>query len=210
VKRKIVEPLTYLSNLKNIQEDELLRSVAEGSEAAFRILYLKYHHRLGAFIYRLTDSHETSEEIVQDVFLRIWQNREKLESIKSFKAYLFVMSKNQAFNCLKKAVAEKVKFLKLESHYEELYAEESAEIEIDRYALLDKAIEQLPEQQKRAYLLSKHKRLTYEQVAKEMNLSPETVKKYLKIAMASISNHVKESSHSQFIIINSLYFFYFS
>jgi RNA polymerase sigma-70 factor (family 1) len=197
--------------LKNIQEDELLMSVAMGSEVAFRTLYLKYHHKLGAFIFRLTDSHETSEEIVQDVFLRIWQNRERLQSIKCFKAYLFAMSKNHALNCLKKAVADRAKFLKLESYYKEQYsAGEPAEQEFNQYALLDEAIEKLPEQQKKAYILSRHKRLTYEQIAKEMNLSPETVKKYLKIATASISNHVRESIHYQLLILNSIYFYYFS
>jgi RNA polymerase sigma-70 factor (family 1) len=196
--------------LKNIEEAELLMAVAEGSEIAFRKLYLKYHHKLGAFIYRLTGSLETSEEIVQDVFLKIWNNRGHLSTIKSFKAYLFIVSKNQALNCLKKAVADRVKFLRVGNYYQELYkVGETAGEEIDKYALLDEAIEKLPEQQKKVFILSRHQRLTYNEIAKEMNLSPETVKKYLKIATASIANHVRLSSHHQLLAISSIYFFCF-
>lgn len=187
--------------MENIEESRLLIAIAEGSEKAFQQLYEQYHHKMGAYIFRLTDSHETSEEIVQDVFLKIWQNRNMLHTIKSVEAYLFVLSKNLALNCLQSAVASRARMLKLEYHYKQVYTNDNyTEAENQEHLLLDEAIKELPEQQQKAYILSRHGKLKTSQVAKEMNLSVETVKKYLKIATSSIINRLSKNKNQELII----------
>lgn len=176
-------------------EQGLLQQVAEGNEMAFRQIFDTYHHLLGAHIFRLTDSMETAEEIVQDVFIKMWDNREELTDIRNLKAYLFVVSRNQALNALKKALRE-------QGHYQKWQAEQQCEEHLDsqepafnnHYHLLDLAINQLPPQQQKVYLLSRHERLKYAQIAMEMNLSRETVKKYLQLAVAFISSYLRENT----------------
>jgi len=82
-------------------EKVLLSNVAAGDENAFEELFKNYYNQLTGFIMRLTESEALTQEIVQDVFLKIWINRTALSEIACFKAYLQVVAKNHAFNCLK-------------------------------------------------------------------------------------------------------------
>ena len=83
-------------------ETALLKEVAGGSEQAFTTLFHRWQPFLATHIYRITESAVITEEIVQDVFLKIWQTRESLGEVQHFKAYLLVVSKNHALNTLQK------------------------------------------------------------------------------------------------------------
>lgn len=182
-------------------EIELLALVASGDETAFGQLYHKYYPLLRTHIYRLTESLATADEVIQDVFLKIWNTREALEGIENFKAYLFVVSKNYALSYLRKHVRETIAHQKWQKE-EGAVSVESETSSTDYYGLLDAAIDNLPPQQKTAYLLSRHQRLTYAEVAEDMSLSKETVKSYLQLATASIAAYVK--SNKTFMIAAAL------
>ncbi|TWR26854.1 sigma-70 family RNA polymerase sigma factor [Mucilaginibacter achroorhodeus] len=173
-----------------LNEKELLLEVARGSEHAFSTLFTAYSGRLGNHIYRITESIELAEEVVQDVFLKIWLNREALIGIDSFKSYLYVLSKNHALNCLRKVAKERIQQKALEVNAIDLVSEDNTD-KNSYYELLDKAIDHLPPQQQKVYLLSRHKRLKYDEIAAQMGLSRETVKKYLQGATHSITSFVQ-------------------
>ena len=170
-------------------EARLLLQVAQGDEKAFSSLYYKYHHRLGIYLYQLTSSKEFAEEIIQDVFCKVWDNRKQLPEIGNFPVWLFVVSRNHAQNCLRKLVRERREKQLWEKEQISLagLCEVTAE---DRLQLIDKAISQLPSQQKKVFILSRYKRRKYVEIATELNLSKETVKSYLKIANSSIRKYV--------------------
>jgi len=187
-----------MADLESHGEKELLIQVTAGMPWAFRTLFMKYHQQLGAYIYRITNSAEIAEEIVQDVFLKIWLNREALAGVQNFKAYLFVVSKNQALNCLRKMAKEQM----LKSQWESACTNMHEDDDLNEYRkLIDQAIDQLPPQQQKVYLLSRHKRLKYAEISDEMNISSETVKKYLQIANASITTYVKENLESVLLLL---------
>jgi RNA polymerase sigma-70 factor (family 1) len=181
-------------------EKSCLLQVAEGSEKAFRTLFNQYHQRLGSHISHLTKSTELAEEIVQDVFLKIWMNRDALAEVQNFSAYLYILSRNHALNCLKKVAQERIATTGLEQVGYQLRFEEPAAEDV-RHVLLDEAIDHLPPQQKKVYLLSRHGRLTQSQIAEELSLSPETVKKYLKISSGSIHSYIHKLLIVNVIII---------
>jgi RNA polymerase sigma-70 factor (ECF subfamily) len=189
-------------------EKELLVQVAQGNEFAFRRLFSAYHQRLGVHILRITHSAELAEEVVQDVFLKIWMTREALIHIDNFKAYLFVLSKNHALNCLRKVAREQMQLKELE---ETRIVPFNAELqETDHYYnLIDEAIDQLPPQQQKVYLMSRHSRLKYHEIAEELELSRETVKKYLQIATTSIKDYVQEHMEVITFVMVLIHFFYF-
>lgn len=171
-------------------EKDLLKELAKGNEDAFRKLFDQYYQQLGTYIFRITNSNELTEEIVQDVFLKVWLNHKIFANVASFKAYLFVLSKNHTLNYLRKVTREQL--------LKNAYVKETTNTVDDQdeqeqlyRVLLDKAIDQLPEQQQKVYLLSRHKRLKYAEIAHQLNLSRETVKKYLQLANTSITAHVK-------------------
>lgn len=177
--------------IAHADERELLMQVASGDEHAFRQLFMMHHQQLGEHMLRITNSIELAEEVVQDVFLKIWFTRESLGRVDNFKAYLFVISKNHALNCLKKLAKERAVIKQLEeAGTGNLHAEITG---TDMYYnLLDEAIDQLPPQQQKVYLLSRHGRLKYAEIADQLELSRETVKKYLQIATLSITEYVHE------------------
>lgn len=170
-------------------EKKLLMEVAAGNENAFRQLFYQYHEQLGRYIFHITHSHELTEEIVQDIFLKIWMNNEALAEIKNFKAYLFVLSKNHTLNYLRKLAKELSQKRKWEEDFLSIQFLDNVP-ENTYYRLLDEAIDRLPPQQQKVYLLSRHQRLKHAEIADQLNISKETVKSYLKIATASITAYI--------------------
>lgn len=186
-------------------ESDLLRKVSKGDENAFQELFLKHHNQLAMHIFRITNSTDLAEEIVQDVFLKIWMSREVLEGVYNFKAYLFVISKNHTLNCLRKLTKERQQRHEFEEHTIKAIAYNS---NINIYhSILDDAIDQLPPQQQLVYLLSRHERLRYAEVANRLNISRESVKKYLQIATASITTYVHTNFHTaQLILVIAIFY----
>ncbi|MDO8991937.1 RNA polymerase sigma factor [Daejeonella sp.] len=185
--------------MSDLSESNELIKVAGGDEIAYNRLYYKYHQQLGKHIFRITNSVDLAEEIVMDVFLKIWMNREVLAGVKNFKAYLFVISKNHTLNCLRKLSIERQHFNDFEESYTSSHIGSSSDPN-DYYTILDEAIDRLPPQQQKVYLLSRHERLRYAEVANRMNISRESVKKYLQIATFSITNYVLTNFHILLIL----------
>lgn len=180
---------TTLCNESINNEPCLLSQVAIGDEKAFSCLYYKYHHRLGIYLFQLTASKEFAEEIIQDVFCKVWDNRKQLPEIINFQAWLYMLSKNHAYNCLRKTIRNRKEkqLWEIQQLNQVVLCNTSHE---DHLKLLDKAISQLPSQQKKVFILSRYERRKYVEIALEMNLSKETVKSYLKIANSSIRKYV--------------------
>ena len=88
-------------------ENELLRLIAEGDKNAFTQIYNNYRNKIYSIAFDLTESTAVAEEIVQDVFLKIWVKRDSLNEVEHFRAYLFTITRNYVFTALKR-IARKV------------------------------------------------------------------------------------------------------
>jgi len=181
-------------------EKEILRRVSEGDQRSFTLLFDLYYQNLGIYIYKITESREITEEIIQDVFIKIWEKRDELTSIDSFKAYLFVLSKNKTLDYLRKIAKARVRQLALQQEIEE----DSYEIDnlspLEEYSLIiEETVSQLPPQQQKVYHLSRHEKLKYEEIAVQMGISKETVKKHMKLALVFLKQRVKAQIESAFL-----------
>ncbi len=174
-------------------EKQLLLQIAQGDQTAFASLFNTHHQKLGEYIFRLTESYELAQEIVQDIFLKIWKHRADLPEIEHFSAYLFVISRNHAFNCLKQAARERQRKQEwLRYNTEALYTERETDSLYQQYhSVLEEAIEKLPPRQKAVYLLSQREGLSYEEIASRLALSFETVKKHKSLALQFIRRQVR-------------------
>jgi RNA polymerase sigma-70 factor (family 1) len=174
----------------------LLLRVSEGDEKAFAQLFKMYYNLLGDFILRLTESAPLTQEIVQDVFLKIWVNRHSLATIDCFKAYLIVVARNHAFNCLKQLAREKNRKKEWENAVLQhaLHPTEESSL-TDTGQLLDEAVELLPPRQKNVYLLSRREGISQEGIAQKLNISHETVKKHMVLALRFLKNHLRTNLH---------------
>jgi RNA polymerase sigma-70 factor (family 1) len=172
-------------------EKELLLLVAEGNESAFRQLYEQWQPQLSYFIFRITKSKDIAAEVVQDVFLKIWINREDLAGIDHFKSYLFIACRNQALNALRKAMHEMEQFQAWEKQNLKEISTETEDTETIQLSLIEEAIDHLSSRQKEIYLLHRYEKFTYQQIADKLGIGKETVKTHLELAVKSIAKYAK-------------------
>jgi len=169
---------------------EELTAIAEGDQEAFSRLFYTYKDSVYAQALRLTESEEGAEEIVQEVFLKLWIRREHLPEIQSFDDYLFILTRNQVFTALKKIALR----FKTESSWENDRDDaenltESEFLSAEYEQVLKQAIDKLSPQQREVYLLSREQHLKREEIATLLNVSPETVKTHLSRALHHIKSY---------------------
>lgn len=185
----------------NIDEKELLALISEGNEAAFKKLYELYRVRFYAVVYKMTGSDEVAEDIVQDIFLKIWKKRASLVDIENPSSYFFTAVYRRVYQYYRKVALEK-KFHRLQQ-VEENAGNTTAETVLVRESrqLLSKAVAQLPPQQQMVYKLSKEAGYSREDIAEHLNISPNTVKNHLARAMKFVQAYLKDFAVTIFIFI---------
>jgi RNA polymerase sigma-70 factor (family 1) len=177
-----------------INERELLLEVAKGNEKAFAELFYAYHGQLGEYITLLTASGEMAEEIVQDVFVKIWLNKEALPGIDKFPAYLFILTRNYTLNCIRKIELERRRKESYGMHLVTAEDSENTEDNQDYQDVVERAVAQLPAQQQKVFILKREGKKNGD-IAQELGISPDSVRKYQQWAIKSIAKFVK--SHQE-------------
>lgn len=172
-------------------EKRLLAAIADGDQAAFRELFLHWHQLLAGYVLRITESRELAEEIVQDVFMKIWTIRETMTEVNNFKHFMLVVSRNKAFDLMRKQLKESASRRAWEKEYVPETHSADNEVELLRLSLVEQAIENLPPRRKEVYLLSRGERLTYQEIAARLDISRESVKTHLKLATLTVSGFVR-------------------
>jgi RNA polymerase sigma-70 factor (family 1) len=175
-----------------LNETELLSRIAGGDERAFREVFDHYERYVFTFAQKITRSDSDAEEIVQDIFLKIWFARNQLLTIDNFGAYLNRVVRNHAFNLLRhEAIVSKAKIeLGLSTSDNDMGTQQMLDYK-DTKDLLDKVVSRLPEQQRKVYLLCHIEGLKYDEVAARLKISPDTVHYHMKLALAKIREHFK-------------------
>jgi RNA polymerase sigma-70 factor (ECF subfamily) len=188
-----------LSDCFTYDDNSLLEKTAAGDEAAFRQLFFRYYNKLGSFVFRLTESYPLTEEIIQDVFLKVWLRRAQLPAIDRFEAYLFTIARNQAFSCLRQLARERVRNRKWAEHNLLQLADEGNGI--DFTAIIEAGVQRLSPSQRKVYLLSRYDKLPQKQIAEQMNVSVETVKKHMVLALRTLKTYVLAHIKTLFFFI---------
>ena len=179
--------------MRNLQDKRWVIRLKAGDNLAFERLFNKYNQKLFNFSYRLLRSKQEAEEIVQNTFLKIWENRFTLDENYSFSAYLFRITQNRILNEFRSRINQ---------HYYREYLMEYAENmdntvekEID-FSELNKIIKmlisQLPERRKQIFLLSRNDGLTYREIADKLNISENTVDTQIRKALDYFRHCLRE------------------
>lgn len=176
----------HLSSGQNdLSDEKLLALVTRSDELAFEHLFRRYQDHVYGMAYKFTQNITTAEEIVQEVFMSIWLMRSEASRIGSFKAYITTATRNQVYKHLRE---EAKKILAASSN--DLVAVgndvETHLLEKEYGQLLKNAVERLPTQQQKVYILVKENGLKRDEVAHIMNVAPDTIKFHLAQAMKSI------------------------
>lgn len=184
-----------MPSLHNIlpNEMELFVSISKGDEAAFTQVFYHYEPRIYPFVFNLTGSQVIAEEVVQEVFIKLWNKREMAADIQNPRAYIFRMAANKVTNHLR-TLARKAKaenYLTALQNDEHNATEEAVQLK-EMQQLISQAVEQLPPQRKLIYKLSRQEGLKNEEIAIKLNLSLSTVKNQLSTALNAIREHLQK------------------
>lgn len=175
---------------KPYDEKRALELLAQSSEYAFTQIFDHYRPRIYRFAVKFLESTELAEEVIQEVFLKVWAKREHLQEVKNFEAYIITMAKNIIFDSLRKmaeeatAKAEYAHSRTPENNTENLVLEKQYE------EILNNVVNLLPPQQKTVFQMAKVEGLSHEAIAEQLKLSRATVKSHMARALQTIRMHL--------------------
>jgi RNA polymerase sigma-70 factor (ECF subfamily) len=196
--------------MNQFSDQDLVEKLKTDNETAFDYLFLAYYEKLCIYAYTVLKNKDTAEEIVQDVFVKLWEHHTELSIETSIKAYLFRTVHNQCINYFD--------HLKVQQKYSEESIRDNHEIVSpvspdypvanllvqDLENRINQSIAQLPGQCQEVFLLVRYEDFSYNQVAEKLGISVNTVKTQLKRAMSRLREEFKDYFPLLIIIFCSL------
>lgn len=176
----------------------LLRQIAENDEKAFAVVVENYWNNIYAQALTYLKSREHAQDVVQEVFVKLWEKRSLLRAVERFDSFLFILARNQIISELRKKLAAPPGVHLKDNIVETTDIPDLVLASKEFQETIAKAIELLPPQQKMAFLLSRDEGLTYEQIALEMQVSKETVKKHVCRALNFLRTQIQ--THSEIVV----------
>lgn len=181
------------------------KQIAEGNEEAFRFLFDAYWDHIYSVAFLLVKSEALAEDVVQDVFLKIWANRERLTAVEKFEDYLFIVARNHVYDILKKQKKEDHLRASLiewfesnrETPEQQLLLKESGQ-------LLQQAVARLSPAQQAVYKMVREQGLSHKEVAEQLNISPNTVRNHIVNSLKIIREHLDQHASPVLLFISLL------
>lgn len=170
----------------------LLQSLKKGDKNAFATVYNNYQKKIFYFIFSITKSEYATEEILQNVFINIWDNKHKIDMSKSFNSFVYTIAKNLTYNflrevahrdSLKKELWKRIKHLKKHTENDIIFKEYSD--------IVEDIIDSLPNQKKAIYILSKQEGKSNSEIADLLGITEKTVKNHLWKTMQTIREQLQ-------------------
>jgi RNA polymerase sigma-70 factor (ECF subfamily) len=176
-------------------EKLLVQQLIAGNEKAFVKLYDTYKNRIYGYNLKFVKSNADAEEMLQDVFMKVWQKREMIDASYPFNSFLFAVARNTCFNFLRKA-ANDVKmreeiFYKSQKSFEPAADKKMITEEFDR--LKNEAYDKLPPKRRIIFEMSREEGLSYSEIAKKLNISVSTVKVQMSKALETLREFLKNN-----------------
>lgn len=189
------------SGKENITQ-ELLTRLKNGDMLAFDQVYERYCHKLFSFVSKIVKDEAEAEDIVQEVFVKIWESREKLGDYKLLNSYIFTIAYNSSVSIIRRRIVDKkyIEHLKNSSiiHSAPETVTEFEFNELNKHT--QKLIDGLPERQKQIFLLHREKGLSYAEIAVQLGISKNTVEVHMVRALKYLRENIDNS-----LLVNVLF-----
>lgn len=171
-------------------EKGYIEAISKGDEQAFEVLFLHYFPRIKGFISGILQDEEEAEDISQDIFVSMWQNREKLTEIENLNAYLYRIARNTVFRYIERSLLFN-DYQQQQAIKAQLASTDNDNIEEELYAkelefLISVCVEKMPSQRKRIYKMSRMEGLSNDEIAERLSINKRTVENHLTLALADI------------------------
>ncbi|MDF9798890.1 RNA polymerase sigma-70 factor (family 1) [Catalinimonas alkaloidigena] len=191
-----------MSVLRKKNEEKLIKQLKAGDKNAFKVLFEQYKNTVYKYGYLVTRSQMTAEETVQEVFMKIWQNRKQLDSGRSFKPYLFTVTKHHVYNLLRKATNDEK--LKAQVYYQQDYICHATENQIAYHELeklQNEIIAMLPTQRQRIFRMSRMQGLSHKEIAQQLGISTNTVKDQIVKATKTLKEYFRTHADVAMLLV---------
>jgi RNA polymerase sigma-70 factor (ECF subfamily) len=190
----------------NTQDAELVVKLVADDISAFDALYWKYHQAVYRNIFKFVKEPIATEDILQEVFARLWEKRKDINAGQSVAGWLFVISFNLSVDYIRKKLRE-------HTFHKELYNlnietsnwEDNPGAYEEQYRLLEDALSQLSPKKQKIVTLCKLEGKTYDEVAEELKISRNTVKEHLSIAMSRINDYIQKNKEHKYVLLLLLF-----
>lgn len=186
-------------------EKELLLLLKTGDEAAFEKIYNLYSSRLFGNIYKMVKSRSTAQEILQEVFIKIWNNRAGIDPERSFRSYLFKIAENNVYDFFRNAARDKKMQAQLMTvatqHYEHI---EELLLRKENTAMLERAIDSLSPQRQQVFRLCKLEGKSYDEVSRQLGISLSTISDHIVKANKAVREYLFENMDITIMLISLL------
>ncbi|WP_235848773.1 RNA polymerase sigma-70 factor [Parabacteroides timonensis] len=174
-----------MKNGTNTEDGLLLKALGLGDMKAFDVIFNKYFPKMKRFLCGFLDSEEEAEDLSQDIFVKLWQNRTVLKDVDNLNAYLYRVAKNTVYSYFERTLKIETSIDLLsdtpttESLEEILFANELEE-------LIDLTVEQMPTQRKAIFIMSRKEGVKNHEIADRLNISVRTVETHISAALNDI------------------------
>lgn len=161
-----------------------LRRLKKGDKKAFDLIFYLYYKKIYYFCVKYFYSKEDSEEIVQEIFVKIWMNRSSIDPEKNFEQYIYAIAKNYIINDIRNKISRRAKFK--DYHLTQNGIHNSVEEEVyynELEGLLYNAIKNLPSKRKEIFILNRIKGLSNREISEKLDISVKTVEAQMKLAI---------------------------
>jgi len=175
----------------DVLDETLTVSLKRGDARAFEMIYRKYWRQLFVYVYQQLGSKEESKEILQDLMLSLWQNREE-SNIQNLKAFLFIAARNLVNMRIRREInVRKYQEYKLMQEVFETIESDFSLQESDLMRAIESALEKLPEKTALVFRLNKLDHLSIDKIASQMGLSDKAVKYHLTKSVKVVKAHLR-------------------
>lgn len=194
-----------MNHFNKIDDADLTRRVKSGEKEAYQALFERYAPKIYHFALSYLKSTADSEELVQDVFLKVWEKRDILDATQNIKAFIFKIAINTIYDFIRRKNIENAfqEFSKANYAADSNHTWDTVIFE-EMHTTINSLVAQMPEQRKKIFKLSKNKGLSNDEIAQELNLSKRTVENQLYRALLFLKEHLRNES-----AIALLFFFLF-
>ena len=174
-----------IDNKNVLSEKELLQSLSKGDREAFHIIFTQYFEKVKYFINNIIKSDADSEDLAQDLFVKIWNIKEMMDQVNSLNAYMYKMARNSAINYTRRKIHHSVSLDTVDdipvgfSSEDEYFAKE-------KELLLKLVLANMSEQRRLIFVMSREEGASNEEIAHQLNISKHTVENNISMALKTI------------------------
>lgn len=188
-------------------DHKLLQDLSKGSNEAFTLLYDKYSGMLCRFVIKFIKSPDLADDITQEVFMQLWENRTTITDIHSLRPWLFTLAKNRTFNVLKRAAIDDSAKSEILKHYQISHNATEKDLVTKEYlAFIKTVLDTLPPQSAKVFQLCREENKSYDEVAAILGISRNAVKKHMVRSMKVLKGAVeKDLGISLTVLLTLLY-----